>query len=351
MRPPATDFECWGQILNHEAMLFTIMLTMRNMGRVNSSIARRRASRSHMLSSPANMPAPLASGRVSLSLAALILGGIAIGFSPIFVRLAHTGPITAAFWRVALAAPVLWLWALASSSGPSANPLQRARALGLLIVGLSFVGDLSFWHWSIKLTSVANATLLANLSAVVVTLAAWLLYRQRPRLTFSVGLVLALAGTALLMWRSFGVGVGRPLGDLFGVVTALCYSVYLLTIKRLRDAGCGTATIACWGTTITALGLLPIALISGESMIPPDARAWAVLFALALVSHAGGQTLIAYALAQLPAAFSSVALLIEPLVAAIIAWPLFGERLGPIEVTGGALILAGIYVSRRGSNG
>jgi len=302
-----------------------------------------------MLSSPAIMHAASAPSRNAFSLTALILGATAIGFSPIFVRLAEVGPITSAFWRVALAAPALWLWALLSRRSQAPMRLARSHVAGLAAVGLSFAGDLSLWHWSIKLTSVANATLLANLSAVFVTLAAWLLYRQRPTLVFLVGLLLALAGTATLMSRSFTLGAQQPLGDLLGIATACCYSVYLLSIKRLRDAGFATAIIVSWGTSITALALLPIALLSGETLLPPTLHAWTVLLALALISHAGGQTLIAYALAQLPAAFSSVALLLEPLVAALIAWPLFGERLGPVEIAGCVLVLVGIYVSRRGS--
>jgi drug/metabolite transporter (DMT)-like permease len=295
------------------------------------------------------MPAAATQNRATLSLIALIVGATAIGFSPIFVRLAEVGPFTSAFWRVALAAPALWIWALLARPAGTSVLLQRSHVVGVLAVGLSFAGDLSFWHWSIKLTSVANATLLANLSAVIVTLAAWLLYRQRPRVVFATGMLLALAGTATLMGRSFTLGAQQPLGDLLGIATACCYSIYLLTIKRLRDAGCSTATIVSWGTSITALTLLPIALLSGESLLPQSLHAWTVLLALALISHAGGQTLIAYALAQLPAAFSSVALLLEPLVAAVVAWPLFGERLGPIEIAGGVLVLAGIYVSHRGS--
>jgi drug/metabolite transporter (DMT)-like permease len=302
-----------------------------------------------MLFSPATMSALSLPNRATLSLAALILGATAIGFSPIFVRLAEVGPITSAFWRVALAAPALWMWALLSRPAQPTAPPRRSHVIGLAAVGLSFAGDLSFWHWSIKLTSVANATLLANLSAVFVTLAAWLLYRQRPSPVFLVGMLLALAGTATLMGRSFSLSAQQPLGDLLGIATAGCYSVYLLSIKRLRDAGCATATIVSWGASITALALLPIALLSGETLLPPSLHAWTVLLALALISHAGGQSLIAYALAQLPAAFSSVALLVEPLVAALLAWPVFGERLGPIEIAGGLLVLAGIYVSRRGS--
>src|SRR5215831_8408047 len=249
------------------------------------------------------MPVPAPPTR-TFSLTALILGATAIGFSPIFVRLAEVGPITSAFWRVALAAPALWLWALLTRPAKMPLLLRSSYVAGVVAVGLSFAGDLSFWHWSIKLTSVANATLLANLSAVFVTLAAWVLFRQRPRLVFIIGMLLALGGTATLMGRSFMLGAQQPLGDLLGVATACCYSVYLLAIERLRGAGCSTATIVSWGTTITALTLLPIALLSGEALLPPTLHSWIVLLALALISHAGGQTLIAYALAHLPAAFS-----------------------------------------------
>ena len=303
-----------------------------------------------MLSSPAIMPSSSHASveRNAVSLIALIVGAAAVGFSPIFVRLSELGPTASAFWRVALAAPALWIWALTCSQ--NAVKLQRARALAVAAVGLSFAGDLSFWHWSIKLTSVANATLLANLSVLFVPLATWLLFRKRISTTFLAGLTLALAGTAALMGRSFDVNLQRPLGDLLGVVTAMFYSIYLLATKYLRDAGYATATIMSWGTSITALALLPVAVLSGEEMLPHSVYGWSILLALALISQAGGQTLIAYSLAKLPAAFSSVALLLEPVVAAALAWPLFGERLGTLEIVGAVLVLAGIYIAHKGSS-
>jgi drug/metabolite transporter (DMT)-like permease len=74
-----------------------------------------------------------------------------------------------------------------------------------------------------------------------------------------------------------------------------------------------------------------------------------VVLGLALVSHAAGQGLIAYALAHLPAAFSSVGLLLQPVVAALFAWLLLAEPLAALQVAGGMVVLAGIYLARRGS--
>ena len=92
-----------------------------------------------------------------------------------------------------------------------------------------------------------------------------------------------------------------------------------------------------------------MALLSGESLIATTAYGWAVLLGLALISHAGGQSLIAYALAHLPAALSSVSLLLQPAVAALLAWIILGEALGPWQALGALIILVGIYLARRGS--
>jgi drug/metabolite transporter (DMT)-like permease len=103
-------------------------------------------------------------------------------------------------------------------------------------------------------------------------------------------------------------------------------------------------------STITALFLLPAALASGEATLPATASGWWILIGLALVSHAAGQGLIAYSLAHLPAAFSSVSLLFQPVMAALFAWVLLSEALVPLQMAGGVIVLAGIYLARRGSS-
>jgi drug/metabolite transporter (DMT)-like permease len=198
-------------------------------------------------------------------------------------------------------------------------------------------------------TSVANATLLANLASIFVTLAAWLLWRQRPSAQFLIGLALALAGVALLVRASLGFSPTALLGDGLGVITAMFYAWYLLTVKSLRDLGAATLRLMAITTTLTAAILLPVALASGETMLPASAKGWLVLLGLAWITHAGGQGLITYALAHLPAAFSSVGLLLQPVLAAAFAWALLAEPLGALQMAGGAVVLAGIYLARRGA--
>ena len=282
-----------------------------------------------------------------LSLFALFSGAFCIALSPIWVRVSEVGPTASAFWRVALAVPLLWaLFALTRSVGTA---LEKKQFGLLLAAGLAFAGDLAFWHWSIQYTSVANSTLLANLASIFVTLAAWILWKQRPGGLFLAGLAAALLGTGLLVRASLGFSPTALLGDALGVVTAMFYAWYLMSMKRLRERGAATLQLMAVTTTITAVLLLPIAFASGETLLPPSAAGWLKLLGLAWISHAAGQGLIAYALARLPAAFSAVGLLLQPVLAGIFAWLLLGEALAALQVAGGAVVLAGIYLAHRGS--
>jgi drug/metabolite transporter (DMT)-like permease len=306
-----------------------------------------------MRSTASRSAAEVADGGVRIAriaLAALLCGAVGIAFAPIFVRLSELGPTATAFHRLALALPALWLWRHVESRGarPTARPASRSDYLGLVVAGLLFAGDLAFWHWSIRFTTVANATLLANFAPVFVTLTAFALFGERFSRTFLVGMALALVGACVLMGRSFTLSLTHLLGDALGIVTAVFYAGYIVAVGRLR-ARFSTATIMAWSGLVTCAALLPVALLSGESLIATTAFGWAMLLGLALVSHAGGQSLIAYALAHLPAAFSSVSLLLQPAVAALLAWIILGEALGPWQALGALIILVGIYLARRGS--
>jgi drug/metabolite transporter (DMT)-like permease len=283
------------------------------------------------------------------ALGALLAGAAFIALSPIFVRVSEAGPTATAFWRVALAVPALWILYWVQPGVPIQAASTRKRWMLLVAAGLAFAGDLAFWHTSIQLTSVANSTLLANLASIFVTLAAWLFLRERPTALFLAGLAAALCGVVLLVHTSLQFSETGLVGDALGVVTAMFYAGYLLAVKGLRDRGETTLRLMAIATTLTAIVLLPVALATGEPMLPQTARGWWILAGLALVSHAGGQGLIAYALAHLPAGFSSVSLLFQPVMAALFAWLLLSEPLAPLQVLGGAIVLAGIYLARRGS--
>lgn len=283
--------------------------------------------------------------RKTLAFAALLLGAAAIAFAPIFVRLSDTAPSASAFWRVALAAAPLWLWMRVS---PRVQGVVRLPWKPLIIAGLCFAGDLGAWHVSILYTSVANSTLEANLAPIFVTLGAWLLFRQRVSRLFLIALAVTLGGATLLIGPNFALGGRALLGDALGVLTAVFYAGYMLAIKAASERT-NTAGIMAVSTSVAAIALLPYALATADVFLPQSPKGWLILVGLALIPHIAGQSLIAYGFAHLPAAFSSVSLLLQPVLATIYAWALLGEAVGPVQMLGGLVVLAGIYLARRGS--
>ena len=288
----------------------------------------------------------------ALAFATLLIGGIAIGFAGIFMRLSDVNPLASAFWRMALATPLLWAWAFAVRHQDRAVGKRTDFTKALVLAGIYFAGDMGLWHLSLHYTTVANATLLSNFAPIFIALWMWIAHRVRFARVFIVGMVVALAGAIMLVGpNAAGAdhnGGNKLLGDALGLSSAVFYAAYQLIIKDARGAY-STARLMAWSTTVTGLALLPFALTAPGAFWPTHAASWLPLLALALIAQIGGQTVIAYASAQLPASLSSVCLLIQPLTAAIAAWLIFQETIGPVQMVGGAMLLWGIYLSKRGS--
>lgn len=291
------------------------------------------------------MPSPQSVARLqNWALAALVAGAVAIAFSPIFVRLSEVGPTATGFYRAILAVPPLWLlWRLKPEPASAARP---PSLLLVLLPGLLFAGDLFFWHLSIRYTSVANATLLANFSPVIVALGAWLLLKEKLNRPFLFAMALAICGALMLVGSSLQLGGGNVLGDAFGFITACFYGLYMIAVAKLRGS-LGTQALMVWSSLITGLALLPAALLMGEGLLPATGQGWITLFALSWISHALGQSLIAFALGHLPASFSSLVILVQPVMAALFGWLWLGEGLTLLQMAGGLVVLAGIYLARR----
>jgi drug/metabolite transporter (DMT)-like permease len=285
---------------------------------------------------------------IAVPLAALVVGAVAMGVSPIFVRLADVGPFTSAFWRVALALPVLYAWMRLSERGSTRSGPSFSRATTL--AGIVFTGDLFFWHLSIVTTSVANATFFATTAPIWVVVFGWLLWRKRASAGVLLGLALCMLGGAALLAQSLTIKTGGALGDLYGLITGVFFGLYFLAVQAARQTTCA-ARVTFEATLITAALLLVVALSLEHQRLPHTLRGVAALVALAWISHAGGQGLLAVALGRLPAAFSSLVIFLEAIAAACFAWVILGEPVTLIQAAGGLTILAGIYVARPSESG
>jgi len=282
---------------------------------------------------------------------ALCLGAAAMGISPIFVRFAaaDVGPFASAFWRVALALPVLYAWMRFEEARAPAGAPRRSYTRSIVLAGFAFTGDLFFWHLSILNTTVANATFFATTAPVFVILVSWLVLRQRIALATVVGLLFCLLGGGALIGQSLQVDPSRIRGDLYGIGTALFFGLYFLAVGRAREES-GAARVTFEASVITAALLLAVALVAAwvadHGIVPRTPQGIAALTAMALISHAGGQGLLAVALGRLPPIFSSLVIFLEAVAAAVFGWLILNEVLTLVQALGGAFILAGIWVAR-----
>ena len=274
------------------------------------------------------------------ALIVLLAGACIIGLAPILVRLADAGPAAVGMWRMLFALPLLALIARRGSGGVGAPNW----ILGL--AGAAFALDLAFWHYGIALTSVAKATVLSNLTPVIVTGVAWLVFRERIRPLFLAAVVLAVGGASFMsLARDPGLsGVNPPLGDAFSAMTAVWYALYFLAVQRARTTS-GAAQVMFWSSLTATPLLLVAALMLGERLFPATIGGWAACVGLG-VMHVTGQGAIAWALGRLPASVTSVVVLVQPVVAGVLGWILFAEVLGPGQLAGAIIALTGVILAQ-----
>jgi drug/metabolite transporter (DMT)-like permease len=280
-----------------------------------------------------------------LALAALVFGALVIATSPILVRLAACGPAAAGFWRLAFAMPLLTLMAVGAprASGGIGTPTRA-----MLLAGLWFALDLGCWHYGIRYTSIANATVLPNLTPVIVTLVSWFAFRERPRTVFVVGMATAIAGAVLMAEAAHAAPAGPAphIGDILSASTAVWYALYFIAVRSARLAR-PTLSVMLWSCLVGAPLLLIAALVLREQILPATALGWAAAVGLGL-AHVFGQGSIAWALGRLPASTASVTVLVQPVAAAVLAYFIFGETLTPLQALGGAVALGGIVIAQQG---
>lgn len=292
---------------------------------------------------------PSGQSRISFAqaFAALCVGAVAMGISPIFVRYANDsgiGPFASAFWRVLLSLPAVYAWMrIEEARVPAAARVRFGKAA--VMAGLAFSGDLFFWHLSILNTTVANATFFATTAPLFVILIVWLVMKQVISSGTILGLACCLLGGGALIGQSLQVNPARIHGDLYGIVTAFFFALYFLAVGRARSVA-GAARVTFEAGVVTSLVLFVVALVLDPHIMPHDWQGWASLLGVALISQAAGQGLFAIALGRLPAVFSSLVIFLEAIAAAVFGWILLKEALSLIQALGGAVILLGIWLAR-----
>ena len=271
----------------------------------------------------------------------LILGAALIGLVPIGVRLCEMHPLAVGFWRFALALPILWWWSRALPKRTTSSPRRPL----LVLTGLLFACDIGCYFIAIRATTVANATLLSNCAPIFVAFGVAATVGGVPSRLALLATAVALGGIALLVGER--LETGHVLGDVLGLVSAVFYGGYLLAVAALRRDQ-PAVRVMLWVAGVGGLALGVACVVAGISLMPTRGLDWAILAVLALVTQIGGQGAITWAMAHLAPVFSSVVLLVQPVVAAVLAWLLFADGwMGPWQIVGALLVLGGIVLARR----
>jgi drug/metabolite transporter (DMT)-like permease len=276
---------------------------------------------------------------------AALAGAVAIAFSAILYRLADVSPSTGAFFRCAYAVPPLLL--LAWLEDRRLGPRPWATRVWAWLAGAFLAVDLIVWHRSIEYVGAGLATVLGNTQVLLVGVAAWVLFRERPSRAVTAAIPVAMGGVVLIsgVLEDGAYGDDPGLGVFFGLLTGIAYTGFLLALRHgssdlRRVAGpLSDATLACAVLTI------PPGLALGELDFMPPLSAHLWLLLLALSSQVFGWLLITLSLPRLPAVVTSVLLTLQPVCSVLFAAVLLDEDPSALQLAGVAAILSGLLLA------
>ncbi len=289
------------------------------------------------------LPVPFVSAALVPYLA-LAFGLLALGLSAIFVKWANAPGAVSGLYRMTIAAAVLVLpFAAELRRRP---PSSRRHVLYAVIAGLFFAADLTTWNTAVLITSAANATLFGNTSPLWVGIGAMVLFKERLRPAFWIGMIVALLGAAAILGADYATHPTLGLGDLLGLLAGFFYGMFLLAAQRARDRL--SSLTAWWVSAATStVALLGLSLLLQQPLFGYSAETIVNLVALALVTQVGGWLAINYALGHLRASLVAPTLLLQPVLTAGFAVPLLNQPISTTQVVGGLLVLAGILLVHR----
>ena len=277
-----------------------------------------------------------------------LAGAVAISFSPVLYVFSGTNPSTGAFFRMLYALPALALLAYLVRSSDTRSSRTRWMAFG---AGLILAPDMLSYHSSMIFIGIGIATLIGNSQVIIVTLASWKLFGEKPNPAILISLPVVVVGLALIS----GIADSEPYGEdpvkgvIFGMMAAFFYSSFLILFRYSNRELAPSSSVQLDATAGAALGLLVLGLLplSGYAIEPLDLQpiwpghGW--LIVLALLCQVAGWLAIAHALPRLPAAHVSFAVLLQPVLTLVWGYVILGQDgHSQNQVIGIFLVLAAI---------
>ncbi|HAL82277.1 MAG TPA: EamA family transporter [Mucilaginibacter sp.] len=270
----------------------------------------------------------------------LVIGILCISFSPIFVKIAGVSPISATFYRIFIA----WLCLAPYCIANGKLKIGRKELMIAIAGGIVFGADIAIWNISLATISATVSTLLGNLAPVWVGFLSFLLFKRRSGRLFWLGTALAIAGMVVLVGYKNVIALKFSTGIVMAVLSSVLYAVYILITKGiLRKTD--TLTFMFYNMLAASVFMLAICGLQHDNMVAFPAKAWLCFLGMGLICQLTGWITINHALRFLESTKVSISLLSQTVIAGFLAIIILGERLGMNEITGSAIVLAGIAVT------
>jgi drug/metabolite transporter (DMT)-like permease len=281
---------------------------------------------------------------MQLTLLSLTFGAVLISFSGVWVKAAHVAPNASAFYRVFIGGVALLAAALYRRE--LHWPGFRHLLLSLLC-GLLLALDLWLYHFSIQYIGPGLGTILPNFQVFLLAAVGMLFLKEPIRLIFLVSLPLAFVGLFMIVGVNWSqLEPTYRLGVVYGLAAAVCYTGFLLSLRRLQAVQMGTSFfyVLMMVSLTTAVFLGTHMVYKGASFQIPDLQTLLTLLCLGLLSHTIGWLLITNALPKIRASLSGLILLLQPALAFVWDVLLFQRQTTLINWLGVVVVLAAIYM-------
>lgn len=272
----------------------------------------------------------------------LILATLFTATSGVWIRLSAIGPVGTAMWRALLGIPILA--AMGSAKGVKGAPLKDI--LIMLLAGAFLGGEIIFFNIGMVITNVANLHLLGNLTALVIVPVSYFVFKEEIPKLFFLGAGITIAGVVILVLGKNNPSPADYIGDIFGLIVAVLYGTYVLITYRMRDKYPSNSIL--YVATYSMFAVLAVATWFIEGIEIP--RTWDAIYpvlAYTFCLQVVGLNLVGHCSGHLRVNLASVITLMQPCFAGLYVFFLFGETLSIIEIIGMAIVILGVYITKR----
>lgn len=274
----------------------------------------------------------------------LSFGAALIGAAPLFVKWSSLSPAWILFYRMFLALPMLCAlnFFLFGKFFLKFNNIKSLYMCAIASIG--FTVDLILWHWSMDITTVANATIIVNSAPLFVALLAFIFFKEKITSKFILCFLITYLGLIGLIYFSNSYKDGSIYGDIGAIIAAFSYAIYILVLSKLGHEE--PALVIFYTTLFCCIFSIPFATINSGIQIPLNINEWMNFLLLAFLCQFGGQFLITIGLGKVASSIGALGLLMQPITATILAAYFFNELLNISQIIFVIIALFGIYLSR-----